>query len=268
MKRAILVLSSVLALAVSVSAQNTFYPGFYMTLKGGAAETVGETSFSKLISPNAAIDLGYQITPVFGLRADVSGWQGKGWYENLNSGYKFNYAQVAADATFDLCNLFGYKERVINPYLFLGVGAAARFNNGAEQAKLPTENYYWDGTKFGVVGRAGAGIDFRLGDLVALELEVVENAHSDKFNSKVGDKLDHQIAALAGLRFNFGAANGKKVAAEAAAAAATAAAAQAEQARLAAEKAAAEKAAAEKLAAEKAAKEAAAKAEADRIAAE
>ena len=232
MKKAFLVITSVLVLATSAFAQDVFYPGFQLGIKGGASHTVGETDFGKLISPAAALDLGYQISPVFGLRADISGWQGKGWYATIDNGYKFNFAQVALDATFDICNMFGYKSRLFNPYVFLGVGGVGYFNNGAEQAKLPADNNYWNGFKFSTVARAGAGVDIRLSDLIAIELEYAANAQSDKFNSKknvgAGLDCDWQHTALLGLKFNFGQAAGKKKAAEAAAAAAAAQAAAAQ----------------------------------------
>lgn len=258
MKKAFLVITSVLVLATSAFAQDVFYPGFQLGIKGGASHTVGETNFGKLISPAAALDLGYQISPVFGLRADISGWQGKGWYANLDNGYKFNFAQVALDATFDICNMFGYKSRLFNPYVFLGVGGVGYFNNGAEQAKLPADNNYWNGFKFSTVARAGAGVDIRLSDLIAIELEYAANAQSDKFNSKknvgVGLDCDWQHTALLGLKFNFGQAAGKKKAAEAAAAAAAAAAAQAAAAQARADKELADAIAAAKAAIERAQK--------------
>ena len=229
MRKAFLVLSSLLVLASSAFAQETFFPGFQLGIKGGAGVTVGETEIIKnLMSPAAALDLGYQFTPTFGLRADIAGWQGKGYIPAYAESYKFNNAQIAIDGTFDLCNLFGgYKTRAVNPYLFLGIGGNARFNNGAPKAKLPAENLYWEGTAFSPVGRVGLGIDFRLSDLVAIELEGVENAYLDGFNSKKGDALDHQINVLAGLKFNFGANKAKKAAIAAAEAAAAAAAAEA-----------------------------------------
>ena len=258
MKKAFLVITSVLVLATSAFAQDVFYPGFQLGIKGGASHTVGETDFGKLISPAAALDLGYQISPVFGLRADISGWQGKGWYANLDNGYKFNFAQVALDATFDICNMFGYKSRLFNPYVFLGVGGVGYFNNGAEQAKLPADNNYWNGFKFSTVARAGAGVDIRLSDLIAIELEYAANAQSDKFNSKknvgAGLDCDWQHTALLGLKFNFGQAAGKKKAAEAAAAAAAAAAAQAAAAQARADKELADAIAAAKAAIERAQK--------------
>ena len=237
MKKVILVIASVLALTAGAFAQDTFYPGLTLGLKGGASHTIGETNdFLKLVSPSAALDLGYQFSPAFGVRLDVSGWQGKGWYVTAGQGYSFNYAQAAVDVTMDLLNLGGYKARLFNPYLFLGVGGVGYLANGADPAKLPTDNKYWAPTKFNTVARGGVGVDIRLSDLLAIELEAVENGHSDKFNSKTGDYLDHQISVLAGLKFNFGQAAGVKRAKEAAAAAAAAAAAQAAAAQARADK--------------------------------
>ena len=240
MKKALLVLSSFLALTFSVNAQQ-FFPDWYLGIKGGVGETIGETNWQKLLSPAAALNIGYQFTPVFGLRGDIAGWQAKGALPLYDDVYKFNYAQAALDATFDLASLFaGYKERVINPYIFIGAGANYRFNNkeaNAIASHFYKDNYLWDGGKISALGRAGVGIDFRLSDAVAIELEGVANGYSDKFNSKVGDIFDYQINALAGLKFTFGAAKKK--------AAALAAAEAAEAARLAAERAAAERAAAE-----------------------
>ena len=246
MKKLVLVISSVLVLATSAFAQDVFYPGFQLGLKGGASFTSGENpinEWTKMISPAAALDLGYQISPVFGVRADIAGWQGKGYAILPNAGeyYGFNFAQAAIDATVDICNLFGYKERLFNPYVFLGAGGAAYIQNSADPAKLPAENLYWNTLTFRPVIRGGAGVDVRLTDLLAIELEYVYNGEADAFNSKKagvldGPAWDTQMSLLAGLKFNFGAAAGKKAAAEAAAAAAAAAAAQAAAAQARADK--------------------------------
>ena len=239
MKKLVLVISAMLVLT-NAFAQDVFYPGFYLGIKGGASYTVGETPGifdAKLLSPSAALDLGYQISPVFGLRANISGWQGKGGFPDASVYYGWNYAQAAVDATFDICNLFGFKERVVNPYGFIGVGGVGYFNNGVPADRLSAHDIPWNGFKFSTVAHVGAGIDFNLSDLLALELEYVYNAEADAFNSKKGSYLDHQHQLLAGLKFNFGKAAGKKQAAEAAAAAAAAAAAQAAAAQARADKA-------------------------------
>ena len=234
MKKLILVIASVLALSAGAFAQDTFYPGLTLGLKGGVGYTVGEggdilNGFmnTKLFSPAAALDLGYQISPVFGLRLDVNGWQGKGWVVDggTQNGYGYTFGEAALDATFDIRSMFsGYKTRVFNPYVFLGVGGVGYLANGADKNRV---DRYWDPVKISTVARAGIGADFYLTDLLAIELEYAYNAQSDDFNSKNGSYLDHQHNVLAGLKFNFGQAAGVKKAKEAAAAAAAAAAAQA-----------------------------------------
>ena len=238
MKKLVLVIASVLALTAGAFAQDTFYPGFTLGLKGGAAYTVGETPGNfdaKLISPAAALDLGYQISPVFGLRADIGGWQGKGGFSD-GSTYDFNFAQVALDATVDIMNIFGYAKRVVNPYVFVGVGGIGLFKNGADATKTGID-MAWNPVKLTTLAHGGAGVDFRLSSLLAIELEYIYNAQDQIFNSKSGvDVVDNHHELLAGLKFNFGQAAGEKKAAEAAAAAAAAAAAQAAAAQARADK--------------------------------
>ncbi len=251
MKKVAIILTSVMLVAASAFAQDeTFFPHWNLQLKGGAGHTVGETEFVNLISPAAGLAVGYQFTPVVGLRADFSGWQAKGIlspYVVDQNMFKYNYGQGALDVTFDLCNLFGgFKTRVVNPYVFAGLGANYRFNNDeavAMKADFPVKNYLWEDPTISMLGRVGVGADIRLCDAVSLSLEIADNILSDHFNNKVGDVFDYQVNAMAGLKFNFGI--GKKKAAAAAAAAAAAE----EAARLAAEKAAAEKAAADAAAA-------------------
>ena len=285
MKKVFLTLSLVLlSLGAFAQGADEFFPGWYLGAKGGISLTAGETHANNLLSPRAALDLGYQFTPVFGLRAEASAWEGKGALPQYNDLYKFNFGQLNLDAVFDLCNLFGkYKyDRAINPYFFAGLGFNTRFNNEEAQAvkaHFPEKNWLWDSPVLSFGGRFGLGTDIRLTDGLALTLELADNVLTDHFNSKVGDAwtlfggvvdFDYQLTAMAGLKFSFGAAKRRAALAAAEAAAAEAAAlaaakaaadkAAAEKAaleRAAAEKAAAEKAAAEKLAAEKAAAEAA-----------
>ena len=211
MRKSVLVIVS-LCLSLGAFAQTSeFTPGWYAGVKGGVGYTVGEySSFSKFLSPSAALNLGYQFSPVFGLRGDLSGIQGKG---SVGEGkeYAFNYGQLGLDATFDLCNLFaGYKARAVNPYVFAGVGGNLRFNNDEAQdlkASFASDNYLWEDPSISVAGRAGIGVDFRLSDCVALTAEIATNLLSDHFNSKNGGSgsvFDHQYQALVGLKFSFG----------------------------------------------------------------
>ena len=241
-----------------------FRPHWSIGVQGGAAYTLGEASFGKLISPAAALNFQWQFHHAFGLRLGLGGWQGKGAVVVPEYVYPFRYAQLSADVLMDLTSLIGgfNHRRVCSAYLFAGVGGAYGFDNkAAAEYKAQLANY-WD-KKFFVPGRFGLGVDFRLSDLITLGIEGNTNFYSDKFNSKFEESspLDWQFGVLAGLKFTLGGnTRPSKVYAEkvAAAEAAAAAAAAAEAARLAAEKAEAERIAAEKAAAEKAAAERAA----------
>ena len=236
-----------------------FNPHWYGQIQGGAGYTIGETAFKDLISPAGA------------------GYQGKGAVVAPLEVYKFNYLQGAFDLTVNLAQLLGYKhDRVFNPFIFVGGGAAYGFKNGANNiTKTNPKEYFallWEKNLITPVARVGIGADFRLSDAVALTLEVNDNVLSDKFNSKKVGHPDFQFNALAGLKINFGKTTrpSAKYLAELAAAEAAAAAEKARleaerAAKLAAEKAAAEKAAAEKALADKLAAE---KAAAEKLAAE
>lgn len=204
MKKFFVILSSLLVMAFSASAQE-FTPGWNLQVRGGVGHTVGETAINKLLSPSASVSLGYQFTPVFELRGDILGWEAKGALPQYGDLYKFNYGQVALDAVINICS-----QKVINPYVYAGVGANARFNNAQANAvasHFPTENYLWDGVKFSPAVRTGLGFDIKVAPAVAINLEAGLNCLSDKFNSKYGvdSKIfDFQYTGQVGLKFFFG----------------------------------------------------------------
>ena len=271
MKKIISILALALVLGAAASAQEKeqFFPGWVYGAQVGFDYTVGQASFGDLVSvPSIALSAGYEFLPWLGVRGVVSGFQAKGFNENL---YKFNYVQLSADAVFDICNIFKYRSsRFVSPYVYLGPAFNFRFNNGASPL-----GYGWTGTVVCFTPRVGLGANFRVNDAIRISLEAGDNILADMFNSVDDDFLfnrDHNINVLVGVKFSFGQA--KKIAAARTAAADDAAAlaaakeaarVKAEADRLAAEKAAREKAEAERLAAEKAARE---KAEAERLAAE
>ena len=275
-----MIAASLLLLGGVASAQQSktdetleFRPHWSLNVQGGVAHTRGESEFSTLLSPAAQLSATYRFHHAMGVRFGFGGWQGKGaaLLPEGYQGYAYQFAQLNADYILDLAGVFGgfNHKRVVSPYILAGVGAGYGFNNEQAAPYKDQLEYYWDSKIFAPVGRAGLGIDFRLGECVSLGIEGNTNILSDKFNSKKAENVDWQFNVLAGLSFRFGkntrpsVAYAEKVAAEAAAAAAAEAAAKAEAERLAAEKAAAEKAAAERAAreaAEKAAAERAAKA--------
>ena len=195
----------------------TFRPHWFMQVQGGIGHTLGENDFGSMVSPAVALNAGYRFTPVWGLRFGLDGWQGKGSWVAPRQDYKFNFVQLNAEATVDLGNLaagFNHK-RFWNPYLFAGVGANLAFNND-EAAALDAAGhdlqYLWEDSKLFAVGRMGVGMDFRICNAVAFNLEGNANVLSDHFNSKKAGNADWQFNLLAGVTIRFGKGYDKKAA--------------------------------------------------------
>ena len=194
---------------VKEEGKTEFVPHWFMQVQAGAAHTRGEAKFGDLISPAAAIYGGYQFTPLWGLRAGISGWQAKGGWVSPQNAYKYNYLQGNVDATLDLSNLFcSYNpDRFFNAYLFAGVGLNGAFNND-EAVTLANKGYdlryLWTDNKISPVGRFGLGTNLRLTSNLFFNIEVNANVLSDKFNSKKAGNVDWQFNALAGFTIKFG----------------------------------------------------------------
>lgn len=195
----------------------------FLDLQGGAQYTLGEAKFGDLISPNVQIGLGYQFSPVFGMRLQANGWQSKGgWNGFLPAGekeaftafYKYKYVAPGLDFMFNLSNLFcGWNpNRVFNVTAFIGGGANIAWDNGEANeigstlSSLEKYNleYLWDGTKVRPFGRAGLDLEFKVSKSVSIMLEGNANITTDKYNSKNADNPDWYFNALAGLRINLG----------------------------------------------------------------
>ncbi|MDD7455478.1 MAG: OmpA family protein [Bacteroidales bacterium] len=213
MKRVLTVLASfalVATMSVAHAQTKDFDDYWFIQLQGGAAETIGETNFWDLVSPSAAFSVGYRFSPVFGARLNVNGWQGKGSIAGPRTNYKFNYVETGLDLYADLASLFaGYKyDRLLNPYIFAGGGVNYAFNNDEANdhaSQFPkVDNYLWDGHRVLGAARTGLGLNIRLSDVVAFNVEGNCSFLGDHFNSKKGSAADFQIKALAGLTLSFG----------------------------------------------------------------
>ena len=201
----------------------------FLDLQGGAQYTLGEAKFGDLISPNVQLGLGYQFSPLFGMRLQANGWQSKGGWAGFranpgetpyNATYKFKYVAPGVDFMFNLSNLFcGWNpNRVLNVTAFLGGGANIAWDND-EVNELATTikntsaynmEYLWDGTKVRPYGRAGLELAFKVSKSVSLMIEGNANVISDKYNSKKAGNPDRYFNALAGLRINLGKSATKK----------------------------------------------------------
>ena len=186
-----------------------FNPHWFMQVQVGAAHTVGEAKFTDLISPAAAINIGYQFAPAWGARVGVSGWQAKGSWVAPRQDYQYKYLQGNVDIVSDLSTLFcGFNpKRVLNGYVFAGVGLNRGFDND-EAVAIDAAGYemghLWTKGKFLAAGRLGLGCNLRLNDRLSINIEGNANVLSDKFNSKKAGNADWQFNALLGLNIKFG----------------------------------------------------------------
>ncbi|MCK8621582.1 OmpA family protein [Prevotella sp. E13-27] len=226
MKKRVLILVLFCMALTGAKAQTTrdsvaFQPHWFVQPQVGVGYHVGEAKFSKLLSPTAALSVGRQFSPVFGLRLGASGWEARNWQTHPVAEYKWNYVQANLDATVSLTNLiWGWDaDRKWNVYGLAGVGLNIAFKND-DANKLAAQNEsagipalanggfekLWDGTKLFPAGRLGAGIEYALSERVALGLEYNANVLPDKWNSKKGknDNLDWQQNLLVGVKIALG----------------------------------------------------------------
>lgn len=200
-----------------------FQEYWFVDVQGGAQYTLGEAKFGDLLSPNVQLGIGYQFSPVLGMRLQANGWQSKGGWaayrENIgdtpfSADYKFNYMAPGIDFMFNLSNLLcGWNpNRIVNATAFVGGGANLAWGNdevneiGSHIQKLDNYNleYLWSGKKVRPYGRAGIDLEFKVSKAVSIMFEGNANIISDKYNSKKADNADWYFNALAGLRINLG----------------------------------------------------------------
>ena len=107
---AVFALSTTIAFAqeqrIKEESKTIFKPHWFIQAQIGAAHTVGEGEFTDLISPAAALNVGYKFAPAFGARVGVSGWQAKGGWVNPRQNYQYKYLQGNVDIMADLSTLF------------------------------------------------------------------------------------------------------------------------------------------------------------------
>lgn len=224
MKKSYLITAVMIAMVAYAPAQNTgentaeeFKSHMFLQVQGGAQYTLGEASFSDLISPNVQVGLGYQFNPWLAARLTANAWQSKGGYNGVDLGngrygnatYKYKYVAPGIDVMFNLSNaLFGYNpNRLVNVSAFVGGGANIAFSN-SEAVDLYRAGcemqYIWEGTKVRPVSRGGIAVDFRLCDAVSLGIEANANVLSDHYNSKKAGNADWYFNALAGVKIALG----------------------------------------------------------------
>ncbi len=230
----ILAAAALMVCGFGLSAQQTvteytFVPHWYVQAQGGAQETLGESSFCKMLSPNAQVAVGYSFNPYIGARLSVGGWQSKAANEIFGPKYqhsyewKWNYVAPTANVVFNMTNVLGgyNPERPFDISVLLGIGANFGFGNDqANEANADYQNHTgvigmlgncWDGTSVLPTAQAGLAFDYKLSKNWAVGLEVNANILSDKYNSKKAPNADWYFNGLVGVKYTFGSTYNKTV---------------------------------------------------------
>ncbi len=198
--------------------QTDFAPQWYVLPQVGLGYHVGEASFGDLLSPAFQLGVGYRFTPLFGLRASMSGFQARNWQCHPVEEYKWNYMQGNIDAALSVTDLiWGWDtDRRWNAHALAGIGLNLSFKNDDANALAATPTApgepnagfeeLWSGKKAFFAMRLGAGVEYSLNERLALGLEYVANALPDQWNSKRGKNgnMDWQQNLLAGVRIALG----------------------------------------------------------------
>ena len=234
MKFRTLLVAALAAVSLGASAQESpkyeFNPYWTVQLQGGAGYSLGGfDKFTDMITPAAAVSVGYRFAPAFGARVHVSGWEGKnGWDFKFNGKaetYKWNYAQAGLDLVVDVNSLFaGYNpNRPVTLNAILGVSYLHGIKNKNARdwhAANPRQmTLAWEDNKLNTWGaRGGLQVDFRLSKRLSLNVEALATATDDRFNSKSSENyvngkfvgstkkgnLDWQFNAFAGVSYRIG----------------------------------------------------------------
>lgn len=221
-----LLFGSLCASAQTEVTEYVFQPHWFGQAQFGAQETLGEGAFNILAGPNAQLAVGYNFSPVFGLRLAANSWRSRGTSEIQNQRYKWHWSYVAptVDALFNVTNLLGgyNPTRLVDVNIFAGIGANIAFKNDEANAINKAFNaahfananygainstmlgYVWDGTKTRLVGKMGFDVNFNVTDRLQLGLELQANVLNDKYNSKRAGNADWYFNGLVGLKYAFG----------------------------------------------------------------
>ena len=211
MKRITLVLSLFAAITFGATAQD-FTPYPYIQLQGGASYDFSEAGdFAKLLSPAAQVTIGYRFDEFWGARFAVNGWNAKHASLDTKTIYGFQFVQPNLDLTLDWSSaIFGWRpDRPVSVYSFVGAGLAVGLENKKANELAATEYFgaLWQPVKSFWSIRPGLGLDLRLTDRIALNLECDAHFYPETFNSRICESklgFDVHVAVLGGLKINLG----------------------------------------------------------------
>ena len=216
MKKKLFMLAATLLLtAFTAQAQDTeFKPHLFIQWQGGVNYNLDQADFNKTTSYAGQFGLGYQFTPVVGLRLGVNGWKAIGGFSN-NETYEWKYIAPTLDLKFNIIDaIWDYNpSRIFGLNLILGGGANIAWDNDHNYGRYgqytiyPDDAYYWDGTKVRFVGRFGLDLDFKMNKWLSFNLEALANTTKENYNSRPDNvhqlEFDWYFTGLLGLKVNL-----------------------------------------------------------------
>ena len=185
---------------------------FYLQPNFGVSQYFGDINKPNLTNKEFQFGygavLGYQITPVFGVRGQFVKTKLKGERDDQNLKLKSNIWDAALNLTININEIFAeYNEkRFVNFYLFGGAG----FNSFKSTLESITPSVVVNShakRQNELFVPVGAGASFRLSKSLAINLEYGDHIvfNSDALDFTDGDKRnDHYSYASAGLQIKLG----------------------------------------------------------------
>lgn len=183
-----------------------------VSLQGGALYSINENGFTyryndvryKLITPVGALAVGYDFTPIFGLRGSFSFSDNSGagnYYNTAAKGfypYKFYSTSFFADAVFHI-NGFNLVNEPWQPKIYFGLGYAHTFNyrkpegygsknEGWLEPFHPWQKVHDPSNAFGM--RLGFIADYEFRNGIGIFADLCGEAYTDAFNGLRPDKED------------------------------------------------------------------------------
>lgn len=154
----------------------------------GLSYSSGDAAFGKLLRPSGSIALGKYFSPVWGARLAFSGWQGRvgSEYSDLASG--FYYGAATVDGMMNLSQLIQkYPERPFDISILAGIGFNRSFNHASS-----------------FMGRLGLQGSLRLNEALDLNVELMANGVSDRWNGRDDHGIDTYFDLGIGLTYKLG----------------------------------------------------------------
>ena len=190
------------------------YPQLFFGAQGGAQVTLTDYNNRALFTPTASLSFGSFFTPVIGTRLHVGGIWNKGGYSSEAEDFRYDYKYLTTDVDLliNLVTLFGKKNYYpVNVYLLGGVGLNYAWDNDEAYERKDVLQLAYDGGSFGHNARIGTLFSCDISKHVSIILEFNANCLKDRYNSKLSNKGDWQLAGMLGVAYKFAAKRQKKL---------------------------------------------------------